>query len=239
MRVTKTSTNSPERRNIVNAARLTTGYIYFELSDYRRTIQYMSQIASDFYDHPDALLAKGWAEYKINDYQAALATLGNLREQYSDYYNLEEANFIMGQCFLKLGYYNFAISQYERIIEETPAPEQVDLEVSRGRLAAHERKLEKLKTKLLALESNLLSMIPMEQSEVLIYYVGDQKQPIQERRKDLMAQIYSEREALETLRDEITLMRRRIEKTEMQKDWQAYAEYGKARALYLKGIAME
>lgn len=239
MRVTKNSTNTPERRNIVNAARLTTGYIYFELSDYRRTIQYMSQISSDFYDHPDALLAKGWAEYKTKDYQAALSTLGILRDNYPDYYNLEEVNFIMGQCFLKLGYYNFAISQYERIIEKAPTAEQVDLEASRGELATQEQELQKLKTKLLALESNLLAMIPMKQNDVLIYYVGDQKQPIQERRKDLMAQIYSEREALETLRDQIGLLRRRIEKTEIQKNWQAYAEYGRARALYLKGMSLE
>lgn len=198
----------------------------------------MSQISSDFYDYADALLAKGWAEYKIKDYQAALSTLGTLIEKYPDYYNLEEANFVMGQCFLKLGYYNFAISKYERIIDDTPAAPK-DIETSRSELAAQEHELQQLKTKLLALESNLLSMIPFERDQVLVYYVGDQDRPIQEKREDLMEQIHSERQVLESLRDEITLMRRRIEKTEMQKSWQAYAEYGKVRALYLKSMSIE
>ena len=45
-----------------------------------------------------------------------------------------------------------------------------------------------------------------------------------------------ERKNLDTLKNALVSLKKQIEKDQIFKDWRAYADYGKARALFLKSV---
>lgn len=226
-----------ERKSLADAARLTLGYIYFELSDFDMAIKYLSQISTDFYDYPDALLALGWSLVKSENYQSALTGLRRLVSEYPDYYNLEEAHFLIGQCYLKLSYYDFAISEFNKVIDTVTITRDTSM-VNRAKqdLTGPEEQTEKLKADLLVLESKLLDLIPLRMINDLPDSTKVLQRNLQQKREALTKQVLDELQKFQTLNKQIDDLQKRIEKAGMQKDWRSYAEYGKARALYLKNV---
>lgn len=218
---------------------MTLGYIFFELTSYKTAIKYLKDISPLFYDYPDVLLTIGWAALKLQDYQTSLFALNQLVKGYPVYYNLEEAHFVMGQCFLKLGYYKFAIQEYEEIIRRSSGTKDfpANIEQAKKELTAEEKLVENLKTELLVLESNLLQTLSVNPGDDVPKYVIEERERLRKKRENLIENIMQEREMFENVSDTIIQVKRQIEKAERQKNWRAYAEYGKARALYLKNVA--
>lgn len=204
-------------------------------------IKYLMEIPPDFYDYPEVLLIIGWSAFKLKDYQTALAALNNLVEDYDRFYNLEETHFVLGQCYLNLGDYDSAIREYTKIIEKTPREDDFStlIELAKNELAIQEKRVEELKIELLVLESRLLDAIPIRTGNGVPDYVKGERGRIRQNRETLIESIVRERRDFEAVATTIAEIKRQIEKAESQKNWRSYAEYGRGRALYLKGMAGE
>ena len=59
---------------------------------------------------------------------------------------------------------------------------------------------------------------------------------MRELQEKLIEQILEERNVFAGVTKQFSDLKRRIQKAEVQKKWLSYADYGKARALYLKGV---
>ncbi|NIR50963.1 tetratricopeptide repeat protein [candidate division KSB1 bacterium] len=187
------------------------------------------------------MLTIGWSAFKLRDYDTALLTLNSLVEDYPDFYNLEEAYFVLGQCHMNLKNYDAAIEQYSSIIEKTPKADDMSaaIELTKRELALQEQTVEELKTQLLVLESDLLDAIHLKSGNGVPDYVDNERGKIRQDRETLIERIVEERRLFETVASTIDEIKRRIEKAERQKNWRSYAEYGRGRALFLKGMAGE
>ncbi|MFQ5707086.1 MAG: tol-pal system YbgF family protein [bacterium] len=229
---------STERREIVDSARLTLGYIHFELSSFDTAIKFLKRISTTFYDYPDVLLAIGWSALKSENYQQALIALSKLVKNYPNDLNAKEAHFVLGQCYLRLGYYKFAINEYYQIINTSPVSNNFARFIAKvkSRLAKEELRVEALKTDLLLLESNLLDTIPINTGDGLPKYIKQERKRMEKEREQLVEKLIVEKELFDSVSESINSLKRQIGKREMQKDWRAYAEYGKARATFLRGL---
>ncbi len=172
----------------------------------------------------------------MSDFKAALDALSELMQKYPDYYNIEEAYFLRGQCYLKLGYHDFAIGEYNRLINpaEAAAPENTLTDIQHGMEVQQER-LNELQQELLDLEATLVKSIPLRGSNGG-QEIGASQNSVHLVRETLLRKIKRERERYNHGLAVYDRLRKRFEKNEMRKRWQTYAEYGKARALFLKGI---
>lgn len=238
MEITKRSNKGAERQAIIDEAHLTVGYVYFELSDYKAATRHFLEVTPAFYDHPDALLAAGWAAFKDRDYRAALSALNQLVADYPDYYNLEEAYFLRGHCHLKLGYYDFAIGEYDRIFSGPGDTTETArwLNAARLGLGAQQKRMGELRTQLLLLESKLVQSIPFDADDEHSDTTLEDPQIVQKAREGLIKKILNERQEFDRVLDKITELKREVDKGKMRKKWQAYAEYGKVPALFLQGM---
>lgn len=236
--VTEQSAKSQEQKEIVDAARLTLGYIYFELSNYKKAIEKLVDIAPTFYDYPEVLLALGWCAYKLGDYRVAIDALSSLVSDYPEIGIAEEAHFVQGQSYLKLGYYNLAINEFSEITSKSA--KTVDYssygDEAMIDIAEQERMVENLKTELLFLESKLLQSVATLSDKGGPDFVSKERERMRQLEEELIERILRERKVFEAFSAELASLRTRIEKAERQKKWLSYAEYGRARALYLKGI---
>jgi len=235
--VSRSSGKTKERRDLVDAARLTLGYIFFELSSYKTAIKYLSDISVEFYDYPEALLALGWSAFKLEDYQTTLNTLNALVEFYPDYPNLEEAHFLLGLSYLKLGYQEFAMNEYNKIIAAIPAAENFAkyLEGAQNTIVEQERQMTMHQAELLELEFKLLEQLPQKGGNGLPHS-EEEEQAFRLERQAIMEKILAQRETMDSLSKQRAAQQRKFEKADLQKKWRSYAEYGRARALFLKGI---
>lgn len=220
---------------------MTLGYIFFELSNYKTAIRYLIDIAPEFYDYPEVLLTIGWSAFKLKDYQTALLALNNLVDDYENFYNLEEVNFVLGQCYLNLGDYDSAIKKYSNIIERTPKTDDFEtvIELAKNELAVQEKNVEELKTQLLVLESRLLDTIKSKSGNGVPDYVKQERTRLKQQHELFMEEIIQERRDFEAVIGMIAELKAQIEKAERQKNWRSYAEFGRGRAMYLKGISGE
>lgn len=241
MEVTKRSNKGAERQAIIDEAHLTVGYVYFELSDYKAATRHFLEVTPSFYDHPDALLAAGWAAFKDRDYRAALSVLNRLVTDYPNYYNLEEAYFLRGHCHLKLGYYDFAIGEYDRIFSGPGDTTETARRLNAARLGlgTQQKRMDELRTQLLLLEAKLVQSIPFDANDEHADGTPEDPQIVQKARQELIKKILNERQEFDLVMDKITELKRGIDKDKMRKKWQAYAEYGKVRALFLRGMLSE
>jgi tetratricopeptide (TPR) repeat protein len=216
---------------------LTLGYIFFELSSYKTAIKYLSGISAQFYDYPEALLALGWSAFKLEDYQTALNTLNTLVEFYPDHPNLVEAHFVLGQCYLKLGYQEFAMNEYNKIIAAIPAAENFAayLGDTQNVLVEKELQLTVQQAALLDLEVKLLEKVTRTGGNGLPHSQEDE-QAFRQQRQAIMEKILAQRESMDDLYKQRAVLQRKLEKADLQKKWRSYAEYGRARALFLKGM---
>ena len=236
--VIQTSAKTPERRELVNSARLTVGYIYFELSSYKKALDFLRVISPEFYDYPEVLLAIGWSALKLQDYQATLSALSGLVTNYPSYFNLEEAHFVIGQCYLKLGYYDFAVKEYNELTKEKPKPTDYSakLEQSSQELVIQEKLLEELNSELLVLESRLLLERSLTTSNGSIDFISVDQKQMKEKSQALYETLAKERRNFETLKNSLLSLKKQIDKDQINRNWRAYADYGKARALFLKSV---
>lgn len=234
---------------IIDSARLTLGYIYFELAIYPTALKYLFDISANFVDYPDALLAIAWNTIKLKNYNLALKVLNYLILNYPGYDSLIEAHFLRGHCYLKLGSYDSAVKEYDEIINYSQdSNEYVELlnqmnqelkeqEKRLEELSAEllETRLEKLNFKLFALESRISNKSGNGSSNY-------EKEPIEKRREkqeELFKKIAEEKRDFENNLTSIASINKQLETNQLQKKWKNYARYSKVRALCLKELATQ
>jgi tetratricopeptide (TPR) repeat protein len=227
----------PEQNEVINQTHLTLGFLYYELGYYPEATAHFRRISPEHELYPQALLATSWAAIKQNDNQAAIITLNELNKTYDDTEYGEEAHFLLGQCYLQLGFYDFAIKEYEYISATYQATNDVARRVSEVQVGLKEQEqlLEKLKVQLLVLESKLIDTIRLDGKQVP-KYIQQEHQRLVKLQEQLLENIVAERQLFEEASEKIELMHMEIERKESRRHWHAYAEYGKARALFLKGM---
>lgn len=227
---------SPERVGIIDEGRLTLGYIFYELGYHRESFKQFKNISSGYKNYDSALLAAGWAAIKMERYQDAVVPLTQLVKGYENNPNAEEGFFLLGRCYLKLGYYDHAIKVYEKLVtlfpEEWTVPRLVR-EVNDG-LTDEKARIEQLRLDLLMLETRLLDVIPISDDGSMPEYLREERKRIQETRNALLERIASERELFNLIANNIIELEKVVRVKESRKDWRGYAEYGKSRALFLK-----
>ncbi len=174
----------------------------------------------------------------MNDYQQAIITLNELIKHSQEDKFVEEAHFLLGQCYLELGFYDFAINEYNYIIDRFPATNHIEARLARVELGLKEQaqRAEKLRLDLLVLESKLLDMLPLYNNSSVPKYIKDERKRLEQTRDNLIKNILEERKIFEEFQWGIQKMREEIELKRRRKHWHAYAEYGKARAYFLKTI---
>lgn len=228
-----------ERQDIITAAYLTLGYIYYELGFFREAIKHFASVPQDDDIYKEALLAISWSAIKINDYQQAIITLNELLKISNEDKYTEEAHFLLGQCYLELGFYDFAVNEFDIIIDQFPGKNNIGdriLEVERGML--QQRKMaEQLRVDLLLLESKLLDLIPLNKlnrKNAVPKYIEEEKRKIDETRDNLIQLILQERKRFDEFQWGVQDIHEEITRKSSRKHWRAYAEYGKARCYFLK-----
>jgi len=230
---------SGERRNIVDNARLTLGYIYYELKAYKPATQLLADISNKHENYQDALLALGWAFLKIEDYQNVIKNLEKLIKVFPESSNAEEAYFLLGQAHIALGEYDNAIESYQTIV--TIYQDNVNLpaiikKVSSS-LEQEEDRVEKLKVKVLIEETRLLDVIALNgYGENLPKHIVEEKKKLKDFRENLISNLLSEKDNLLLMQQSIYSLKKLAERRELRKDWRGYAEYGISRSLFLKNM---
>jgi tetratricopeptide (TPR) repeat protein len=228
----------PEQRELIDETHLSLGYIYYELGYYLESIAHFRRVRPDHQAYPEALLASSWASIKQDDHQTAIITLNELNKNYEDTEYGEEAHFLLGQCYLQMRFYDFAIKEYEIISAKYQAANNVAeriVEVQIG-LREQEQMMEKLKIQLLVLESKLMDTISLD-SKKIPKYIQQEHQRLVRLQEQLLENIVAERQLFEEVSQNIELIHKDMERKESRRHWHAYAEYGKARALFLKGMS--
>ncbi|MGH7496986.1 MAG: tetratricopeptide repeat protein [bacterium] len=227
-----------EQREVKANAHLTLGLIYYELGYYQEAIAHLRHIKEENRDHPQALLTRSWGSIKMNDFQNAVVTLNALVEKYDASEFGEEAHFLLGQSYLKLEFYDFAVKEYDYIIARYPEGENISDHMASIEAGTRnlEGAVEKSKVRLLVLESKLIDAISFDKSNNVPKYIVDHYQQLQRSQDQLIAELMSERKYFEQLSNDVERFRSELVRKESRRHWRAYAEYGKARALFLKGM---
>lgn len=230
---------SGERRHVIDNARLTLGYIYYELKTYKPAAQLFLGISNKHENYQDALLALGWVFLKLEDHQNVIKYLKKLIELHPEGANVEEAYFLLGQSYIALNEYDDAIKSYQAIVEFFQ--DKVDLpgvikKVSNS-LEQEEDRIEKLKVKVLVEESRLLDAISLNgYGEEVPKHIVEEKKKLRDYRENLIQSLVAERDNLLLLQQTIYNLKQLAERRERRKDWRGYAEYGISRALFLKNM---
>ncbi len=227
---------SDERRGIVDETHLTLGYIYYELGKYDLAYKEFQSVSSNHENYDQALLASGWAACQLNNYEDAVPALTDFITQYPENDNSEEAFFLLGRSYLKLERYDEALKVYEHLVDIFPDANTIPVilqDVSQS-LAREELNIERIKMDLLVLESKLLEVLPLYSTDGLPENMQQEKGHITELREEFLKRIKKEREDFDQLTTQILRLKKLATMKEERRDWRAYAEYGKSRALFLK-----
>ncbi|MBN1351257.1 tetratricopeptide repeat protein [candidate division KSB1 bacterium] len=227
---------SHERRQIIDDARLTLGFIYYELGYFNHAYEFFKDISTSHENYKDALLGMGWALIKQEKYEECIKPLLKITKKYPRTANAEEAYFLLGQCYLKLNRFTEAIESYDIIIEMFPRHKDYSKYLAdiQTYLGNEEKRLEQLETDLLVQESHLLEAIPVDGYANKPQYLKDEQKKIEKYRASLVDKIMKERSHIRSLKQTIEELRESALRKHRRKDWRGYAEYGKARALFLK-----
>lgn len=230
---------SGERRNIVDNARLTLGYIYYELKAYKPAAQLFLDISNKHDNYQDALLALGWAFLKTDDHQNVIKYLKKIIKLFPESANAEEAYFLLGQSYIALGEYDNAIESYQTIVDLYQNKVQLPNIIKKvsNSLEQEEDRVEKLKVRVLIEESRLIDAISLNGygKEVPQHLIAEKKK-LREFRENLINRLLTERDSLLLMQDNIYNLKQLAERRERRKDWRGYAEYGISRALFLKNM---
>ena len=233
---------SGERRRIVDDARLTLGYIYYELGSYKDALNLFSDISDRHENYQDALLALGWTNLKLGNNEAAIKPLLKLIDAFPGSANAEESYFLLGQAYIMIKEYDKALQAYKTIVELfSDNIQNINIIKKVGnRLESEQAKIEQLKVQVLIQESKLLTTLSLSEKEDTTpkYLVKEQKK-IENFRENLITNLMAERDNLIFIRNQIDKLRKVTERKEKRKDWRGYAEYGISRALFLKEMEMK
>ena len=227
---------SPARRKVIDEGYLTLGYLYYEVGRHRHALRYFGSVSSGHENYVDALLGAGWAAVKMEAFVEAIPPLTKLVKKYPTDKNTEEAFFLLGRCYLKLGFYDEAAQVYEYLIELFPTEDVIPaiIREAYASLQKEEYKIEQMKMELLVLESKLLDAIPMGGNNDMPSYIKKESERLSEIREGLMSRINNERQLFHQIVSTLQELRTLAATKESRRDWRAYAEYGKSRALFLK-----
>lgn len=228
---------SGERRNIIDNARLTLGFMYYELKAYKPATKLFLDISDKHEHYQDALLGLGWCYLKLQDNENVIEYLNELIKLYPDSENAEEAYFLLGQAYIALRKYDNAIKSYQTIVENYPDDFKIPSlikKVNNG-LEFEEDRVEKLKVKVLIEETKLLDAIAMNgYGENVPQYLIEEKKELKDFREQLIKNLLNERDNLLLMQKNIDSLKKLAERKERRKNWRGYAEYGTSRALFLK-----
>lgn len=229
---------SRERRRIVDDARLTIGFIYYEMGYLEEAKPYFEMISESHPYYMQALLGRAWAMIQVGEIEKAIPFLEEITEKYPKSGEAEEAWFLIGQSYMKLNRYTKAIKAYNKLIEYFPRVIDYKeyMEEINSELAQKQRVIEQLETELLLQESLLIDAIPLEPMGKQPPYIEAERKKVEGYRTEIVDKVLAERENLRSIRNAIVGMREDAERHYMRKDWRGYAEYGRARALYLLQI---
>jgi len=230
---------SGERRDIVDNARLTLGYIYYELKSYKPAVQLLLDMSNKHENYQDALLALGWAFLKMEEHQNVIKYLKKLIKSYSESANAEEAYFLLGQSYIALGEYDNAIESYQTIVniyqDKVNLPNII--KKVNNSLEQEEDRIETLKVKILIEESRLIDAIALDgDNKKVPEHIIEENKKIKGFRENLIDHLLAERDNLQLMQVNIYQLKQLAERRERRKDWKGYAEYGISRALFLKNI---
>jgi len=227
---------SDARRIVINEAHLTLGYLYYELKYYKQALAEFRAVTSNHEHYADALLAAGWAATRLDNFADAIAPLTTLISRFPENESNAEAFFLLGRCYLKLALFDQALKVYEHLIAVSPDRDVIPAiirEVNQS-LAVENQKIEKIRMDLLVLESKLLDLLPISNEGSLPAAVRQEKDKLSEIRGALLKRIQEERQTFDALSSQMSELRNMATLKEDQRDWKAFAEYGKSRALFLK-----
>ncbi len=237
--ICKLSIESDERRDIIDSTHLTLGYIYYELGFYTQAYQHFMAVSTYHSDHDDALLAAGWSAVRNNDHLQAITPLTQMVTLYPDKENTEEALFLLGHCYVQLKMYDAAIKIYDQLITMFPDRDIIPdiLEEVQNNLLDESISIEKIKTELLVLESNFLDALPLNPADdALPEHIKQERQALIETRQNLLRRIQEERNLFDDLAYKMQQLQQLIKRRQSRRDWRAFAEYGKARVLFLQSL---
>ena len=234
--ITRRPVTNDERRGIIDDSHLTLGYIYYELGYFDKALKNFRSVSANHQNHANALLAEGWAAAQLGLFQDAIRPLTRLISRYPELESNEEAFFLLGRCYLKLDKFDEALTVYEHLIEVFPERDVVPAIVKEvnENLATEGLKIEKIKMDLLVLETRLLDTLPLSEEETLPVYIKTEKSRISEAKEGLLRRIETEKSDFNEMLSQIESLKRLMALRENRRDWRAYAEYGKSRALFLK-----
>jgi tetratricopeptide (TPR) repeat protein len=161
LEVVEMSPGSVEQIELQDAARLTLGYINFELSRFDIIDRHLAKISPAFYDYPAALLLRAWTSYKLSRFEDCLVQLRELTSKYPEHPSIPEAHFLMGQCYLHLDFYPFAVTEFEKLLQMVPEPAEITGLVSQtsNRLVDDENSLAEIRDKDRKLQLQLVATV--------------------------------------------------------------------------------
>jgi tetratricopeptide (TPR) repeat protein len=234
--ITKRPVTNDERRAVIDDSHLTLGYIYYELGYYDKALKDFRSVSASHQNHADALLAEGWAAAQLGLFQDAIRPLTRLISSYPELESNEEAFFLLGRCYLKLNKFDEALTVYEHLIEVFPERDVVPAIIKevKENLETESLKIEKIKMDLLVLETKLLDTLPLSEKKTLPVYIQTERSRITEAKEGLLRRIETERRDFNEMLSQIESLKSLMTLRENRRDWRAYAEYGKSRALFLK-----
>lgn len=224
-----------ERRHVVDEAHLTIGYLYYELGYYEEAIEQFNAVSPTSERYQDVLLAQGWAATKLQDWQGAISPLTKLVANYDLNDVTQEGMFLLGRCYLKIGRFDEAINVYDHLVNIFPEKDKVNAMVSTvtSNLDEERDKIEKRKMELLVLETKLVNAFDFGNKNPAGQFNQERQELLQDQ-TTLLARIQKERQTLESLLTEVDNLKQVTSTKEQRRNWRAYAEYGKSRAMFLK-----
>jgi tetratricopeptide (TPR) repeat protein len=234
--IKKLSITNAATRDVVDETYLTTGYIYYELGYYRQALNDFRAVSSSHKNYSKALLAAGWASSKLGAYREAIPPLTELVSIAPQSELAEEGLFLLGRSYLKLDRYGEAERVYEQLIDIFPPRDRIPSLVDRVNmtLKREHANIENIKLKLLMLETKLLDSLPLQDDETWPLHLREERNRIRDIRTGLLRRIQEERKTFDRLTRQMDELEQRSEVREDRRNWRAYAEYGKARASFLR-----
>lgn len=225
-----------EIRALIDESHLTLGYLFYELGYYQRAHTQFTLVSPVHENQDAALLAAGWALLQDGQISAAIAPLTELVRRFPLHESAEEGLFLLGRCYMSLKQYEDAINIYDHLIALFPSSAAMPeiKEEAQGTLLDESIAVEKIKTDLLVMESNLLDALPLPGDNALLpHYYGEEHNRIMDTRQGLLRRIQEEREKMNAASQEIQYLRELMVRKQDRQDWRAYAEYSKSRALFM------
>ena len=216
-----------ERRRVIDEARLSLGYLYYELGYYQQAVREFDRLPAGSPLRPAALLAQSWALTEMNVWERAVAPLTELYTAFPEHESTQEALFLLGRCYLKLQRYPEAMQVYDRLIEMFPEASQAITSVAQvnANIEREKGRIEKRQMELLVLESKLVDDLRA---------AGDAPpDDLNQRQRDMLAKITAERGELSARLEQLNQLAAGTAVKEQRRNWRAYAEYGRSRAAFL------